>query len=117
MATVVKSKNDMEEAIEVKYVPLASNYKGTPLVASVSANGKISKAILQPHRWQKVSVALAKELRNQVKRFNRPRRVPDGANMYERMGTSGYEQEGGMNAYMREEHIEPDYEIEVRGSL
>lgn len=103
--------------VEVKYTPVAENYKGFPLTVSVTGEGRRTKAVLQPGVWTKCSVACAKEALSKVKRAMRRNRVQSGHNMEQYMGQPGFEQESGVMARMVEVGGEPDYEIQVRGDI
>jgi len=125
MANVItQGKDDLDRAVRVKYIPIADNYKGYSLPYSVGGKtrdgvSKYSKGTLPPHTWTKVSVAVAKNLLDQVKKSKRSRMVPNGSGMESAMGGNKFDQEDGLvRSNLRDETGgEPDYEIQVDGDL
>jgi len=101
--------------VKGKYTPIKDNYRGEPLVVSVTGNGRRTKAVFQPGVWTDCSLACALEAENQVKKSKRVRRVPDGTNMERYMGQPGYEEsDGGVQFRGRDEGGEPDYEFQYK---
>ena len=118
MAHVQSGRSEMDRKVKIKYIPIAGNYKGYTLPVSVIADGKISKAKLRPHQWETVSVAIARELQNNVKKMKRSRMVPSGLGMEESMVSDRYDQEeAGVRSTLRDEGGEPDYDIIIDGTL
>jgi len=112
-----KSDNFQTTMVEAKYTPIKDHYRGTPLVVSVTGEGKRTKAVFEPGVWTKCSLACAMEAENQVKKAMRnSRMVPDGTNMEAYMGLPGaVEGESGVQYRERNEGGEPDYEFQIRG--
>jgi hypothetical protein len=118
MANIGQAKSDMDRQVKVKYIPIAGNYKNYSLPVSVMGDGKISKKTLRPYQWETVSVAVAKELQSLVRKSKRSRHVPDGVGMETAMTSDRYDQDdGGVKSQMREEGGEPDFEIQIDGTL
>lgn len=110
MPVVESSTEPFAKQVRIKYVPIAENYKRTPLACSTtSGEGKHVSVKLQPGVWTKVPVEIAQDLLKQVRKSKRNKMVPDGTNLELQM------EQGVHNE--RLEMAEPDYEIIVDGNI
>ena len=111
MASIVGSeREEFAQAVRVKYIPIAANYKGEPLVSSItSGTGKHVRVVLKPNVWQKVPVEIARQLKQGVRQMKKNRVVPSGDNLELQMEKDIHEE--------RIEMQEVDYEILVDGNI
>ena len=112
-----KSDDYQERTVKAKYIPIADNYKGTPLVVSVTGEGRRTKAVFHPGVWTECSVACAKVGLQRVKESSRQRRVQDGSNLERDMMGPGTKRDGGVSYVERDEGGSPDYEFLVDGNV
>ena len=119
------SDNPFTDKVRVKYIPIADNYKGAPLVSSITGDhdGRdyAVRATLNPGEEKVVPVCIARDLKRQVAKFNRNKNnvnVPDGSGIESRMVTEAYNSdEGGVRSQSRKEYNQPDYELVVYGDI
>ena len=111
MANIVGSeREEFQQSVRVKYIPISGTHKGVPFVTSItSGTGKHVSVSLKPNTWQKVPVEIARQLQMLVKKSKRNKIVPSGDQLELQMEKAVHDE--------RVEMQEPDFEILVDGNI